>query len=367
MTAPAPDELEVTVFGPGYGESSVVHVGDGMWAIIDSCVDTNTGLPAPLQYLREIGVDLARDVKLLVASHWHDDHIRGMARVASACATAKFCCSSALSRQEFLATVVPYAERNMITAGSGVNEIFEVLKQIAQSSGSKTVVRASPNRRVFAIPPGTMRHGLGCEVWTLSPSDGQFRKFLEEIAKLVPMLGETKHRVPDQAPNHLAVVTWIQIGPVSMLFGSDLEETGDDETGWSVIVASAERPVGNAIIFKVPHHGSETGHNDAVWSEMLSSSPYAVLTPYNRGTKLPGAKDVARILERTPNAFSTARLMPRKKSRPVAVEKEIKLSARRLEPLQQNTGAVRLRNGGRANPNDWRVELLHGACRLQEF
>ena len=51
---PKPNEIEVTVFGPGYGECIVIHIGSGKWAIIDSCLD-DAFEPASLSYLRSLG------------------------------------------------------------------------------------------------------------------------------------------------------------------------------------------------------------------------------------------------------------------------------------------------------------------------
>ncbi|MYC69907.1 MAG: hypothetical protein F4X17_04275 [Gemmatimonadetes bacterium] len=53
---PGDDDFEFTVFGPGYGESIVLHVGNGAWVIIDSCVDAD-GRPHALRYLESIGID----------------------------------------------------------------------------------------------------------------------------------------------------------------------------------------------------------------------------------------------------------------------------------------------------------------------
>ncbi len=39
MNAPEPDEIEVSLIGPGYGESVLVHLGDGEWVVADSCVE----------------------------------------------------------------------------------------------------------------------------------------------------------------------------------------------------------------------------------------------------------------------------------------------------------------------------------------
>jgi len=68
---PAPDEPEVVVFGPGYGEAIAVHLGDNQWLLVDSCRNPKTKVPASLEYLQEIGVDPTQ-VLAVVASHWHD-------------------------------------------------------------------------------------------------------------------------------------------------------------------------------------------------------------------------------------------------------------------------------------------------------
>ena len=64
-TPPARDEIELTLFGPGYGESVVLHIGDGAWAIVDSCIDKD-GRPSALSYLENL--DPAEVVVLVAAT-----------------------------------------------------------------------------------------------------------------------------------------------------------------------------------------------------------------------------------------------------------------------------------------------------------
>ena len=99
---PGKGEFEFTLLGPGYGESILLHVGEGVWILIDSCVGKD-GTPRALQYLESIGVDPAEAVGLIVATHWHDDHIRGIANIVEVCSRAAFCCASVLCNKEFLA------------------------------------------------------------------------------------------------------------------------------------------------------------------------------------------------------------------------------------------------------------------------
>jgi hypothetical protein len=180
---------------------------------------------------------------------------------------------------------------------------------------------------------------------------------------------ELKYRAIPQPRNHLSVVTWIDIGETAILLGADLEETHAAHSGWSVIVASAERPRGKASVYKVAHHGSANGHNDDVWQEMLVKEPFALLTPWSLGSKLPRVVDVERILALTPNAYSTAQLRRRRvRSRPPAVEKTLKERGIQLRYAEPPTGGVRLRCGsiGPGSSRDWNLELLKHACHLTE-
>ena len=144
---PGENEIELTLLGPGYGESIVLHVGNNDWVVVDSCIGSD-GKPAAARYLRSIGVDPARAVKLIVATHWHDDHIRGMAELVNICRGAAFCCAGALCQKEFLATVAALEGRHLSAAGSGVRELYRVFSHYKSKSQSPTFALA--NRLVFS-------------------------------------------------------------------------------------------------------------------------------------------------------------------------------------------------------------------------
>ena len=96
---PQERELEISIFGPGYGESIVIHLGYNNWMIVDSCIDTQTRKPIPVEYLESINVDPETAVKRIVASHWHGDHIRGMSDIVKICKNATFCLSDVFKKK----------------------------------------------------------------------------------------------------------------------------------------------------------------------------------------------------------------------------------------------------------------------------
>jgi glyoxylase-like metal-dependent hydrolase (beta-lactamase superfamily II) len=120
-TPPDTDEVEVSVFGPGYGESILVHAGENNWLIVDSCIDPARKEPAPLTYLNQIEVNPKTAVKQVIATHWHDDHVRGLGDIYKTCSSAEFVCSMALNSQEFLELVTSYGH-NVVMESSGVGE-----------------------------------------------------------------------------------------------------------------------------------------------------------------------------------------------------------------------------------------------------
>src|SRR5437870_3908933 len=97
---PNPDQLELSLFGPGYGECVVVHLGARKWMVVDSCWDAAADRAVALRYLEGIGVDIATDIVLVVITHWHDDHIQGAASIVRAAGSAEVVCSMALRNEE---------------------------------------------------------------------------------------------------------------------------------------------------------------------------------------------------------------------------------------------------------------------------
>ena len=129
-------------------------------------------------------------------------------------------------------------------------------------------------------------------------------------------------------------------------------------TAKAAIVKSTSRPQTKCRVFKIPHHGSVTGHSDDVWTQLLDVEPIAVTTPYDAGRKpLPTSKDIARISTLAGEFYLTSS-SPSKASRKraPAVEKTIR-EVGKLTSVASPVGIVRLRNGGSLSPNQWTTEF----------
>jgi beta-lactamase superfamily II metal-dependent hydrolase len=302
MTLPAPNEIEVTVIGPSYGETVVVHLGDEKWIIVDSVVRPRQMQPAATAYLDSIGVKPKEAVKLVVVTHWHDDHIRGMADTIRICSSAAVCVPSTFIETEFKSFLAAHTDPLASSFGTGVDELKEVFEIIRGRPESRLGLA---DTRLLQFREQDVSHKQHTEIWSLSPSAFQVTESLGKIAKLIPGFGKTKRRAVPTSENDHSIALWISVGDDRILLGGDLEETPDRRAGWSAVVASTSRPQGKASVFKVPHHGSSTSHNDAVWTDMLIKEPHAILTPWTRAKGLPTSNDLERLRGLTPHVHLT--------------------------------------------------------------
>jgi len=361
---PEPDEVEISLFGPGYGECIAIHPGDGQWLIVDSCIDPQSKAPAALRYFSLIGIDPATDVRLIVATHWHDDHVRGLGQLFSACRSAEFVCSDALGSDEFFEVVYAQGCRIMSSNVSGLDEfrqVFDELKLRAAAAGGRLLPphfavadRCLWQRQLSAAD-------VNCFVHSLSPSDASLMASKLEIARLLPKAKAPKRGIWPLGKNHAAVALWLSVGDKAALLGADLEETENPHTGWHTIVQSSTRPQETASVFKVPHHGSQTGHNQNVWMEMLEENPTTILAPYRLGgLTLPRDSDIERICGLTDRAFitSTVASASRVIKRDRAVEKTLKEQGVFPRQVYTSLGHIRLR-AKQGEP--WMAELFDGA------
>ena len=349
---PADDEIEVTLFGPGYGEAIAVHLGEKAWLLVDSCIDPDSNTPASGTYLEQIGID-ASQVRAIVASHWHDDHVRGISRLADSYPDAEFMISAVFDDDDASAFLAAYSGASSAGLARGAKELFLVMKQrknVFPLQNRSNVLEATLN-------------GRSVRVAALSPVPAAFARSLAHLAQYVPRNGKpaTINFAPVLRTNPSAVVLLIAMGDDAMLLGTDIED--HKACGWSAVVgdswSGARRP---ATAYKVAHHGSYTGDCPQVWATLLKSDPVACLTPFTLGDlRLPTDADKVRVKGNTPHAYisSGASRRPDMDSRHL---KRLGDICKKLARVNASFGAVRLRK--QIGAPSWNVELFGAAQAL---
>lgn len=310
LTAPADDEIEVSIFGPGKGEALAVHLGGGRWMTVDSCVEQRTGVHPTLRYFERIGVDPATQVAFVVGTHAHDDHVAGISRLVEAATNATFITSIAYRGEEFFATMARDA-----ALGRGLRErvrkeyddVYETLEKRA-GSGKPTRIHAVAESMVVARVAEAWSGGPRAVVTALSPSHTAIQNNHRHMREALAQPGDER-RLDGFDPNQTSVALWVRVGDLAVLLGADLL-IGPTGAGWKAVDTS-HFPNVKASLIKVPHHGSSTAHFDRTWTELLTDRPLAVIAPFRTGNvNIPKPDDVVRIRADAGEAYLTAQPKP---------------------------------------------------------
>ncbi|MCK4787361.1 MAG: hypothetical protein KAV87_26625, partial [Desulfobacteraceae bacterium] len=193
---------------------------------------------------------------------------------------------------------------------SGADEFSAIFEELQRRSDEKRTQAVGPDhwasadRRLLNLPKGN--RSFEVEVFSLSPSDTAVTLAFSEIGQLLPQAGTPKRRAVAQRPNHVSVVLWISLENVNILLGADLERVKSNRLGWKAVVLSSNRPRGQALVVKVPHHGSPGAYYHRMWSEMVVPDGLALITPYASGKNpLPSKDGIERICQHTSHIHCT--------------------------------------------------------------
>lgn len=354
---PKNNEIEVVLFGPGYGECVLVHFGNDEWAIVDSCTFKDIKEAAPLFYLKELGKNPSCCVKAVVATHWDDDHIRKISQIVDECTSASFCISGALNSTKFLTllTDIPPSILSSQKTPSGLSEFNKALSILLERN----------KHAIYAIMDRTLWKSeidLENKLCSLSPHDSIFEESIKAILELIPNRKSSNGKIKPPSPNLTSVVLWVQIGEIRILLGADLEE-GTKHKGWSLILQYSRTPDEKAIIFKVPHHGSKNGFHPDVWDQLLIEDPFCLIAPWNKSSKLPASSDIQKLKDYSSKIYLTAEphQAPIKVKEGDSYVRRI-LKKRQVKYAKPNVGIIRLR---KPIENDvWDIECFGSAKKI---
>ena len=355
-------EINLLGTGGGYGESIVIHLGNHEWIVVDSCQDPNTGESLPLVFLRSSSIDLSQ-VKLIVCTHWHDDHINGISELLRNCPNATFSFARANDQKKFLQFVsLDYEKVKSVASNSATSEFNQCLKLLREEK--RQAKYSSVDRLLYA----TEFHELKINVYSLSPSDFSSELFDQEISRLISDFGAPNKKLPKQTPNDRSVVLLLKLGKHTVLLGADLEVQDNPKLGWLDITRNSQivKSFPRSGYFKIPHHGSETGYHEEIWNKILQGKPLSTLTPWNRNKKLPTEKMVNKYKSLTDNLFITSpltvSLKPKRRDRKTM--KIIKEFNKSIRELKFQYGVISSNVDIKKEHSEWSTSLLGTSSKL---
>jgi len=333
-------EINILGTGGGYGESIVAHIGNNDWIVIDSCKDPNSKKCLPLEFLKEKKVDL-NNVKLILCTHWHDDHILGISDILRASENCSFSCARANDRKKFLRFISLDYQKIKTSSQSSTKEFNQCLDILNERK--KPIKSAEIDKLLYSSELG--EHKI--EVYSLSPSDLSCDLFDLEISSLITNYGKSNKKIIKESPNHRSVATLIKIGKISLLLGADLEVKKDRKLGWFDIIDNSQiiKISNKSVYFKIPHHGSENGFSSEIFSELLVPSPLGTLTPWNKNKGLPTLEMVKTYKAITSDLYITSygKYKSKPKKRNAKVNKLIKRFNPSIQEVKYQFGVISTR------------------------
>lgn len=353
---PGAHQLEISVFGPGRGEAIVLHLGDDNWGIIDSCLETPGGAPAALAYLDGIGVGRDR-VRFVFATHWHDDHVLGLAETLESCPTAEFGCSAAYTAAEFEALTSEFPT-NLRAPLQEMRRCFSLIEARPPAGPvHHTPLRIVGRSTVWSSDNGEVT------LTALAPTPQAIARAQDSIANFLLPLAKKRMTGGAMTPNHGSVVISLHTPGQAVLLGGDLEETGSGGAGWSSVILQLLPTYRRAEVFKVPHHGSAGSHHDEQWTRLLEQHPVSLVTAYSP-SRLPRESDLNRLARMSRSLLFAGGKRRHEADLPGAERTAMAADGVKIES-QGELGHLRLRRRLDGS-GDWRVELSSGAQEVAE-
>ena len=411
LSPPMNGVAEVTLIGGphGYGESVVIHLGNGEWIVVDSCVDPSTKECLPLLYLSKIGVDIEKNLRYVICTHWHSDHIAGLSQLIEKCSSdVVFVLSCAEDREK---TAYEFASNYDYTGKSKV--LKELRDTFTLVSNKKIKVkRVEQDKLIFRIGK--------VQSFALSPSEFEVRQFetnlagamnrylklfdeiykkdqnalqiIEEAEDIQQEFYESIEQRMDEKGtdedvvtetirelnefkdankvenNNRCVAMLISFGSHHVVLGADLEVSCMD-SGWhSVLNCECMNSV-KANMLKIPHHGSKSGYLREFLTQHIEPQATAKLSTWMGGSRtLPKADVLKDYYKHTTNLFITNDNLLRYKNTEEdrSIRKIMDEKTEEIIEVVPRLGVIQSRIQIDSDCDEWKTEVFGSATKLTD-
>lgn len=418
---PQDDILEVVLLGGGlgYGESVVIHLGKNKWMVVDSCINPLTGECLPLEYLKEIGVNIENDLLFVVCTHWHTDHIRGLHLLLDVCGSnTTFVVAMASDRKKCFYQLFRQNEICMTRDNSFVLKEIADCFDIAEKN-KIYCLQAAQDSTIYMDNCDDL--AIAC--YALSPSQEVIKEFereiieatlsYQEIVKQKDKLKEISSStfcdastIEDKIFRELTIgideyiadkekvilekqVYWddfndcnaikqnsrcisllISINNHHIILGSDLEVDKDERKGWKCILDKSQViKKKKAGLFKIPHHGSQTAYLEEFILKHVEKQATSKLTTWTGGGRvLPRKSMLEKYYQHSDNLYiSTLRVGTKDlTSYDKQIKKIMKDNTESIKEEIYEAGIIRSRLNIYAQEDVWDTECFGAAVKLTD-
>lgn len=413
LDAPSNNEAEVTLIGgtSGFGETIIIHIGNGIWAVVDSCINPINGECVALSYLNDINVNIKEQLRYIVCTHWHEDHIMGLSKILEACSNKTvLALSCADDRQQFIYEMIEKC--NYSGKSRKLKELHDSIC-MANKKGIK-IKRVQQDQMIF--------NKNGTECFALSPSLNEINKFNLEIAtaqvkyhkalRQVEKLREIGKNIIEDAIaiedevfyaladlikdnldddvsleevedllkykdvkkvelNNRCVAMLLKIKGHNVILGADLEHNrkNSPEDGWHSVSNCECMENVMANLYKIPHHGSETGYYEFFLHKHIKPDAVSKLTSWIIGKDvLPKNDMLKKYYDHSKNLYiTTTSILKRKNNEDNRTFRKImNESSEEIFELIPQLGIIRSRINIDSNDDTWKTVLFGSAKKIEK-
>ncbi len=266
-------EFQIYLFGASLGESIVLQLPDGAWAVID-CFSSSPSDPRTNPAHNLLSAQGVSGLEFLCLTHPHADHYMGMRCLVRDFRIKTFWGFGGLHPPDFdLLKTFFKAE----AATSGLPDSKERASEISDLF-DEIVARGIRHQAVSAktlIYPASIDSKTDIKIWGLAPSGRHTNEYRLKLLKSTKGK-QFKSALPKADHNLISSAFLIEFGRTRIILGGDVEKEA-----WQDVLD--DEPVSDlsAHAVKVPHHGSRNGYCPALWNRFAAGlKPVAVLTPY---------------------------------------------------------------------------------------
>ena len=278
-----PKALQIFVFGPGTGELVVVRSPPDDWMVLDGCSARSAG------YGRLLLEHYQAQPTLIVLSHPHLDHARGLADVID---------RATRGRPQADWPVIGMVAPSQTTGSGDLRDLGAHYDGgIAEEAVSAilTCWETAPQCR-SDLPQGLTLQLGASKLTVVGPSPAARNQAWARVKA-----GQAFN------PNTIATALLLEWQGQRVLLGSDLVEAPGG--GWTEAVGALSGGWPASAVVKVPHHGSAAAiHHAAVVPAGAATPPELVVTPFapQRLPKPNAGGGLAVLLSHAPHVHLTA-------------------------------------------------------------
>ncbi|WP_319561059.1 MBL fold metallo-hydrolase [Marispirochaeta sp.] len=295
--------IEIVFIGPSYGESILIKDNENNWFVIDSCIDLATKESLPLKYLSDVGVNTVERVKMIIITHWHDDHIRGISQLCEKCDNASIVIPLTFGQREFV-NIFSYSITDELgfRRSGNLREMLRVINVVDQKQ--LELIYAKQNETIFQSNNSENK----LSIFALSPGNLDYRLSCSGIARAYKSILDGGRLHDDRInPNLFSIALLIKIGKSSLLLGGDLEVHPDPRRGIDNALKSHCLSDNISGLYKVAHHGSKTAYHKQL-GQSLRKDNFSIITPWRKGRNaIPTCSEIELHKQHSDQLFITAK------------------------------------------------------------